>query len=213
MTPRRFEIENPAHQLPEKDAAKMLDESMADARDLVTRSGLLEFAVHCASVDGLWLEFGVYRGKSIRKIAWLTTAEVYGFDSFEGLPEDWIQSYRKGDFSLDGRMPKGLPANVTLIKGSFSDTLPTFLSAHTEPVAFLHIDCDLYNSTRTVFTHLQNRITTGSVILFDEFHKFPGWQQHEYRAFTEFIEENRYSFEYIGFASAYISVAVRITAA
>jgi hypothetical protein len=198
---------------PGSDTKEQMTASMPGAEDLVTRSRLLAFAVGKAHIEGLWLEFGVYKGKSLRKIAALTGQTVFGFDSFEGLPEDWVLTYRKGDFSLKGRLPEGLPKNVRLVKGEFSKSLPPFLSLHPEPVAFLHIDCDLYHSTRTVLTRLQNRITAGTVILFDEFHNYPGWQAHEYRAFMEFIDRSGYSFDYIGFASAYVSVAVRIVAA
>ena len=184
---------------------------MPGVKDLVTRSQLLDYAVNEVTVDGLWLEFGVYKGKSLRKIAEKTRQTVFGFDSFEGLPEDWILKYRKGDFSLKGRLPEDLPKNVNLVKGEFSESLPAFLEKNTGPVAFLHIDCDLYQSTRTIFTHLKDRITTGSIILFDEFHNFPGWQEHEYRAFMEFVENSRTAFAYIGYASSYISVAARIT--
>ena len=105
-----------------------------------------------------------------------------------------------------------MPTNVKLVKGEFSETLPAFIRAHPDPVAFVHIDCDLYHSTKTIFTHLRNNITAGTVILFDEFHNFPGWQQHEYKAFMEFIDDSRLGFEYIGCASAYNSVAARIAA-
>ena len=64
---------------------------------------------------GLWLEFGVYRGYSVNLIAGYTKNTVYGFDSFEGLPEDWGVNdtlsqkkevrYHKGKFSLQGMMP------------------------------------------------------------------------------------------------------------
>jgi hypothetical protein len=127
------------------------------------------------------------------------------------LPQDWILSYKKGDFSLKGRMPEDLPSNVKLVKGLFSESLPAFLEEHDEPVAFLHIDCDLYTSTTTVLSHLPSRVKSGTIILFDEFFNFPRWQQHEYRAFMEFINETKFSYEFIGYASAYCSVAVRIT--
>jgi hypothetical protein len=198
---------------PDDDAKDQMTVSMPDATDLVTRSRLLAFAAREAPAEGLWLEFGVYKGKSLRRIAALTRQTVFGFDSFEGLPQDWVLKYRKGDFSLDGRLPADMPGNVRLVKGEFSESLPPFLSRHPGPVAFVHIDCDLYQSTRTVLTHLQNRIAAGTVILFDEFHNFPGWQAHEYRAFMEFISRSGCSFDYIGFASDYISVAVRIGAA
>jgi hypothetical protein len=47
--------------------------------------------------------------------------------------------------------------------------------------------------------------------LFDEFFNFPQWQENEYKAFMEFIDETRFSYEFIGYASAYNSAAVRIT--
>lgn len=212
MESKRFDDQAPADKQASEDLEQRSTVDMPGAKDLRTRSELLKFSADSVVLDGLWLEFGVYKGKSLRKIAAQTDQRVYGFDSFEGLPEDWVQSYRQGDFSLKGRIPQDLPPHVTLVKGAFAETLPPFVKANIDPVAFLHIDCDLYNSTRTIFTHLRPRITKGTIILFDEFHNFPGWRQHEYRAFMEFIEESRSAFEYIGFASEYISVAARITA-
>jgi hypothetical protein len=211
MNRRRFDVEMVSHLLATVESAKLLQNSMSAAQNLVTRWNLLDYAIKNVSIDGLWMEFGVYKGKSIKKIAAQTEAEIFGFDSFEGLPKDWILSYKKGDFSLKGLIPEDLPANVKLVKGLFAETIPAFLKAHDEPVAFLHIDCDLYMSTKTVLTGLQSRIISGTIILFDEFFNFPQWQQHEYRAFMEFIDETKYSYEFIGFASAYNSVAVRIT--
>jgi hypothetical protein len=211
MNRRRFNVEMISHLLATVESAKLLQKSMSAAQNLVTRSNLLDYSIKNVSIDGLWMEFGVYKGKSIRKIAEQTKAEIFGFDSFEGLPKDWILSYKKGDFSLKGCIPKNLPSNAKLVKGLFSETIPPFLEEHDEPVAFLHIDCDLYISTKTVLTDLQSRIKSGTIILFDEFFNFPQWQQHEYRAFMEFIDETKFSYEFIGFASAYNSVAVRIT--
>lgn len=211
MNRRRFDLEMMSHLLATVESAKLLQKSMPAAQNLVSRWNLLDYSIKNVSIDGLWLEFGVYKGKSLRKIAEQTKNVIFGFDSFEGLPKDWILSHKKGDFSLHGRIPEDLPSNVKLVKGLFSETLPAFLEEHTEPVAFLHVDCDLYSSTKTVLTHLQNRIKSGTIILFDEFFNFPQWQQHEYRAFMEFIAETEFSYDFIGFASAYNSVAVRIT--
>jgi hypothetical protein len=211
MNRRRFDVEMMAHFLATVESAKLLTESMSAARNLKTRWNLLGYCIENVKVDGLWMEFGVYKGKSITKIANQTKAEVFGFDSFEGLPTDWILSYKKGDFSLQGRMPENLPSNVKLIKGLFSETIPCFLEEHVESVAFLHIDCDFYTSTKTVLSHFRSRIKPGTIILFDEFFNFPQWQEHEYRAFMEFIDETKFSYEFIGYASAYNSAAVRIT--
>lgn len=208
---RRFDVEMMAHLLATVESAKLLIKSMPAARNLKTRWNLLDYCIENVRVDGLWMEFGVYKGKSISKIAKHTKAEVFGFDSFEGLPGDWILSYKKGDFSLEGHMPKNLPSNVKLIRGLFSETIPRFLEEHPEFVSLLHIDCDLYLSTKTVLTHLRSRIKSGTIILFDEFFNFPQWQENEYKAFMEFVDETRFSYEFIGYASVYNSVAVRIT--
>jgi hypothetical protein len=211
MNRRRFDVVMISHLLATVESAKLLQRSMSAAQNLVSRWNLLDYSIKNVSIDGLWMEFGVYKGKSIRKIAEQTKDEIFGFDSFEGLPKDWILSYKKGDFSLEGCIPEDLPSNVKLVKGLFSETIPAFLEEHDEPVAFLHIDCDLYMSTKTVLTNLQSRIKSGTIILFDEFFNFPQWQQHEYRAFMEFIDETKFSYDFIGYASAYNSVAVRIT--
>ena len=76
-----------------------------------------DLAVDNITLDGLVLEFGVFMGSSINyfakklpKIDVLTDKTVHGFNSFEGLPEDWMQEGgvmgKKGTFTLGGVMPK-----------------------------------------------------------------------------------------------------------
>ena len=94
--------------------------------------------------NGLILEFGVRHGTSIRQLASFTSKSIYGFDSFEGLPEDWhLES--KEVYSTRGKIPK-VPPHVTLIPGWFEETLPLFLAKHEEDVALINIDCDIYES-------------------------------------------------------------------
>jgi hypothetical protein len=38
--------------------------------------------------DGYWFEFGVHSGSTINTLSSFCE-KIYGFDSFEGLPEDW----------------------------------------------------------------------------------------------------------------------------
>lgn len=135
---------------------------------------------------------------------------VHGFDSFQGLPEDWTHDRPAGTFSTAGTPPADLPANAALHIGMFDDTVLAYLAETDRPVAFLHIDSDLYSSARTVLFALADRLRPGSVIVFDEFLNYPGWQEHEYRAFMEFVEEYRVRFSYLSFASSYMSVAVRL---
>jgi hypothetical protein len=80
-------------------------------------------------------------------------------------------------------------------------------------VAFLHLDADLYSSTRTVLTALASRLHEGTVILFDEYFNFPGWEEHEHRAWTEFVAEHRLRFDYLAFTADDEQVAVRLMTA
>ena len=142
---------------------------------------------------GMWLEFGVYSGNSLRRMTAVRgRANVFGFDSFDGLPEVWAgreaEGYHAGTFRVsDGGLPK--VSNATLVVGWFNETLPNFAFDAYGPATLVHIDCDIYSSTKTVFEYVGSQLTTGSVIVFDELHSYPGWEQHEAKAFSEFIED------------------------
>ena len=127
---------------------------------------------------------------------------------FSGLPEDWRTGFEKGVFA---QPHPDVSENVELLQGLFVDTIPPFLSstAH-QNVSFIHIDCDLYSSTKTIFNLLGDRIVPGTVIVFDEYLGYPSWQQHEYRAFQEYVAANQVRYRYLGFASSHTSVAVLI---
>jgi hypothetical protein len=174
------------------------------------RPALHRLAFDHVSLDGLILEFGVKRGATIKGIAAFTSQPVHGFDSFAGLPEDWSgTTIRKGKFSTGGRLPR-VPANVTLYAGWFDDSLPKFVAAHTGNVAFMHVDCDLYSSTKTVFECFADRIISGTVIVFDEYFNHPNWQDHEFKAFQEFIQARGFTYDYLAFTAQGGSVAVKI---
>ena len=191
-----------------KEAADLVTSDMPTAQfcnDKLTHLEFLMKGVH----QGLILEFGVYKGTTINHLAKLCPdREIYGFDSFEGLPEDWVGNrYSRRNFDRKGMAPKVL-SNVKLVKGLFDATLPGFLEEHQGPIAFLHIDCDIYSSTDTVLRATENRLVEGSIIAFDEFFNYHGWRLHEYKAFNEFIERTGYSFEYLGFSGTEVSVRI-----
>ena len=155
------------------------------------------------------MEFGVFAGNSINLISsTLPDKVIYGFDSFAGLPETWRDGFDKASFNRDGNLPQ-VNENVRLVKGWFNETLPEFVKEHSEPCAFIHIDCDLYSSTKTIFAELKNQIVSGTVIAFDEYFNYPGWQEGEYKAFMEFIAWSGLEFEYIARTNSE-QVAVRI---
>lgn len=176
------------------------------ARYFSSTPEMLKFGVAAATGGGMFLEFGVYNGASISLIAGYRGTIIHGFDSFEGLPEEWHvgsptgRPYESaGSYSTGGRLPK-VPENVILHIGTFADSLPGFLKDHPESVSFINIDCDLYRSTRTIFTQLSDRILPGTVIVFDEYLCYPDWRQGEYRAFQEFVTDHGLDYEYLAFS-------------
>jgi hypothetical protein len=81
--------------------------------------------------------------KTINYISKFTNRKVYGFDSFEGLPEKWRDGFDKGAFNRNGNLPK-VNSNVKLIKGWFNHTLVNFIQKHNKKISFIHMDADLY---------------------------------------------------------------------
>ncbi len=150
-------------------------------------------------IDGLILEFGVFSGKTINQIAHrFHDRKTFGFDSFEGLPSDWIVTgskfeIKKSVFDTHATLPVVLD-NVELVKGYFSDTLPDFLQDNEDPISFMHVDCDLYESTKTIFNLCEPRIIPGTIIVFDEFFDY----LHEARAFFEYLDRTKRKFRWIG---------------
>ena len=157
---------------------------------------------------GMYCEFGVYAGTTINYIASKVETPVHGFDSFEGLPEDWRAGFAAGTFKVAG-LP-GVRPNVNLYRGWFKDSLPRFVKDHPEPLAFGHLDADLYSSTKDVFDAVGDRIVGGTVLQFDEFFNYPGWQAGEFKAFAEFCQARQAEVEYIGYVPTNEQVAVRI---
>lgn len=160
---------------------------------------------------------GVCTGRTINFIAALNPEKViYGFDSFEGLPETWLREdvyIPKGTFAFKEKdtLPPVLH-NVRLIKGLFKDTLPTFKKTilNDKPIAFLHVDCDIYSSTKDIFDILGTNIVPGTIIVFDEFYNYPGSENHEFKAFQEFIQKSGKKARYIAFNQYFEQAAVKI---
>jgi hypothetical protein len=193
-----------------ESSADYVAKHMRDVDSVSTNLELLTMAIEKADLKkhNLICEFGVYSGRTINHISSLTNRTVYGFDSFAGLPERWRDGFEKGHFEVT-TLPIVHP-NVILIKGWFNDTLPTFIKDHDESVGFLHVDCDLYSSTRTILELLESRIHPGCVVVFDEYFNYPGWEEGEYRAFQEFLRFTGLKYEYIGYNSLHEQVAVKI---
>lgn len=193
-----------------KSTVDYIDKNLSTVSSVDTNYSVITSALNKCDLSDkkLICEFGVYSGSTINHIATHTEYTVFGFDSFEGLPEKWRDGYESGHFSMS-KLPTVLN-NVVLIKGWFKDSLPVFLTEHEDDVGFLHIDCDLYTSTKTIFDLLKNRIKPGCVIVFDEYFNYPNWEDGEFKAFHEFLEESYLSYEYLVYNRFHQQVAVKI---
>ncbi|ERN40343.1 hypothetical protein KR51_00032920 [Rubidibacter lacunae KORDI 51-2] len=184
------------------------------------RFELLELAVDYARDklgDGLYAEFGVSKGASINLLAKRIPGKtIFGFDSFEGLPEFWKRGSYSGIeaqseiFGKDVNMD--VEDNVKLVKGWFNETVPGFLELHPEPVVFCHMDSDLYSSAKYLFDTLLFAQT--AIIVFDEYFNYPDWREHEYKAFQEYLATHpNVSAWCLGYCPAFEQAAFVLTAA
>lgn len=195
------------------DAYLFVEKYLKESIPLMSDAEILKFGSDRVTLKGLYIELGVRTGKTINFIAALNPHQmIYGFDSFEGLPESWIRediAVPKGAGGL--KNPHELPSvlnNVKLIKGWFKNTLPKFTNC--EPIAFIHVDSDIYSSAATAFEHLGDRIRPGTIIVFDEFYNYPSFEDHEFKAFQEFLHAKNYRAQYLAYNIYHEQVVVQI---
>lgn len=153
---------------------------------------------------GWAVEFGVGKGESLAMIA--NFLPVVGFDSFEGLPEDWRPEFPKGAF----RHPQPSPIpGATIVPGWFEDTVVDY--DWPDRLALVHFDADLYSSTDTALRSIEWYLHEGTFIVFDEWHGYDGCEDHEQRAWCESVERTNVEWEVIGHGRE--QWAIRITKA
>ena len=143
------------------------------------------FASPILQRTGTWVEFGVFNGLSLQRIvSQKGDAQVYGFDTFEGLPEDWVVDNKirlpKGTFATKN-IPNIIGAHI--IAGLFQNTLHNWQP--NEPITFVHIDCDIYSATSCVLTHILPMLGNDTIIVFDELFNYSGFEDHEMKALYE----------------------------
>jgi len=195
-----------------------VDKYLSQAKMLTTDADALKFASDNTSIEGALIELGVCTGKTINFIGALNpTKKIYGFDSFRGLPEPWIRAdliMKKGTFGFKNSkyVPPPVLPNIILIKGNFADTLPQFVSERLKetPIALLHIDSDLYSPAKTGLSTLAKNIVPGTIIIFDEFYNYPGFEEHEFKAFMEFLKEHSFAAEFLAYNMNHEQVVLRI---
>ena len=159
---------------------------------------------------GVIAEFGVWKGESINFFARnCPKAKVFGFDSFEGLEEDWYGfRHQKGFFSTNGQLPK-CERNVILEKGWFEDTLPKFCrELQQEQIQLLHMDADTYKPTAYVLSSLRKNLGKGTIVIFDEYFGYPNFRLHEFKAWQELVNSEGLKYRYIGYTEMQVAVEI-----
>jgi O-methyltransferase len=183
---------------------------------------IFEFGVYTGRSLALLAHYHEVNKKGIHKIDF--TRRVAGFDWFEGLPSsDDHPRWRPGMFRVNHSFhpickpgEKVTPEVITALfeqyqlpvpiieAGEFSAVLPKVIGTKYTQAAVVHIDCDLYESTRTVLFGLEPILQEGTIFLFDDWFHFRGSKHKgEQRAFFEFIEsQDKWSFiEYQTYAT------------
>ena len=166
---------------------------------------------HIDSNRKLILEFGVHSGSSITMLRNMldTSFEVWGFDTFTGLPEDWSGTdLKKGMFDMQGKPPNISidHGEIKFFVGLFSNTLPEMVGDglfRDKKIGLVHVDCDLYSSTVDIFRNIGHLIQEGTVIVFDEWiYNFdPKCDDHEQKAFKEWAAAMGREYEFIDVGS------------
>jgi O-methyltransferase len=146
-----------------------------------------------------YTEFGVSSGRSLKWVVALNShpdSRFVGFDTFQGLPDDWGR-VRKGSFSTGGKPPEIEDPRVGFEIGLFADTLPNFL--RTSDLAgerlVIHLDPDLYEPAKYVLTSMRPHLKSGDVLIIGDFCsiKHPS---HIFRAWREFLSEQSLEVKY-----------------
>jgi hypothetical protein len=156
-----------------------------------------------------YMEFGVASGASFN---WFMKenshpeSRFYGFDTFDGLPEDW-GPFKKGAFSNNNIAPDIPDARGAFFKGLFQQTIPGFLKElDTSKRNVLMLDADLWSATLYALTSLSPYLKKGDIIFFDEF-VVP---THEFKAFLDFTQSYYLNLELVGAANNYYFVAFKV---
>ncbi len=196
----------------QQDRKNIFNDFYSAKRDYAKRYQLYQYIIDTQPLRGKpfdYLEFGVSRGDSIKW--WVSNCthketRFFGFDTFEGLPEDW-GTFKKG--AMAATIPAIEDTRVQFVKGLFQESVPKFLSTYPVNHAtrkVIHLDADLFSSTLYALTMLAPHLTKGDILMFDEFNV----PNHEFYAFQCFCESYYIRTKLLGAVNNYFQVAMII---
>jgi O-methyltransferase len=196
----------------DQNTSSIFNDFYSSKRDYSKRYELYKYVIETQNLtneDIDYIEFGVFDGSSFNW--WLNhlkanDSRFYGFDTFEGLPEDWGR-FEKGDMSAS--MPILTDKRGAYFKGLFQDTMQPFLTQvnlHNNKRKIVHLDADLFSSKLFALTSLAPYLKKNDILLFDEFNV----PNHEYFAFKLFCESYYVKTKLIAAVNNYYQIAVII---
>lgn len=170
------------------------------------RWSFFDSVIELSHKDRPFYEFGVFRGEAFKYLI-NTFKKGFGFDTFEGLPEDWHEE-KAGSYSSGGNIPR--IAGGEFVAGKFEDSLPAFFSEPRSVASVINFDADLYSSTICALNHSKSIIDSQTILIFDEFIVNEHWEQDEYKALNEFCIANGYTFEVLAVSFFTKQVAMKV---
>ena len=185
------------------DDRRMKNYPMLSSNEYARVYGLFHLIGELNQVEGHIVECGVGRGVSLAYLVYAVSffrleKAVYAFDSFSGFPpatihdlgsrvnkvgqpppgwSDTSPELVSSVFEFDKAQETSLlhehDVRLEIVPGFFKDTLPDKLPSQ---IAFLHVDCDLYDSTKVVLEQCLPRMSAGGLVILDEYHdeRWPG---------------------------------------
>jgi len=188
------------------ECANYVCQNMQDALQFERKNDFWDFIIKQSPCNSFW-EFGVCKGVSLRYFS-RHFKSLHGFDSFEGLQENWRgHNLASGAFSVHGKIPK-LDKNVSLYPGWFCDTVSYFLSKNQDIPDVIHVDCDTYESSFYILNNIVSRVKPGCIIIFDEYLLYRGWKTGEFKAWSDIRLKYGLKYTYIAFSE--MSVAIKV---
>lgn len=138
---------------------------------------LYQFLLNAREVSGAAAEVGVWRGGTGQLItATLSPKNIFLFDTFAGLPAispRWDKDYHvEGDFDntsyADVINLFSKNKNVTVCKGIFPESITDQVTS-TKNFCFVHVDVDLYQSTKDCCEFFYPLLSEGGIMIFDDY--------------------------------------------
>jgi hypothetical protein len=144
---------------------------------------LTRIAAHCASLDGSFAEFGVYRGGCTFMVLSESPPRrsFFLFDTFAGIPSTRLTE-KEASEGFGGRLADVSVAEVAerlaqwshqvrFVAGDVFETLP---KTETGPLAFAHLDMNASAPTKVALEYVWSRMVPGGMVVFDDY----GWAQY-----------------------------------